>query len=108
MKSSSEVSDDKSLLSSESEAEVDSEAVEGAYSCFNGDDDLLFLAAFFFEGDLSCGSVAGSETCACGLLLRSLWEGGAGADSTGCTIAVVGGGTAVSVDGRWTRYVFSV
>ena len=46
-----DVSEDESLASSESESDVPSDAVDGAYSCLRGDDDLLFCVLFDFLDD---------------------------------------------------------
>jgi hypothetical protein len=50
---SSDVSEDEEEIdSSESESEEESDTIEGAYSCFSGDEDRLLLALLSAETDL--------------------------------------------------------
>ena len=46
-----DVSEDESLPLSESESDVSSDAVDGAYSCLRGEDDLLFCVLSDFLVD---------------------------------------------------------
>jgi hypothetical protein len=81
---SCEVSEDESDISSLAESDDDSDAVEGAYSRFNGDDDRLFLPLSGLGLGFSTGSEGFGRDCLV-MLLRSRCGGGAGGPAaSGC------------------------
>lgn len=69
-----DVSEDESLMSSESDSDVSSDAVDGAYSCFRGEEDLRFFTLSDFAADL--GSDMGEDSAMAGPPL--IWRCGGG------------------------------